>query len=229
MVFPPLVITQRDGAGVIPLGELDQPLPSGESLNYQAQRLSDCDMPFYGPRFVQLLLRIDQELATASHAAGCPCGSVLHRANYPRKPRGCLPADRDAFSSRLSFCCSHCRKRTTSMSARFLGRRVYVMLAVVLCSTRSIERMPAATPLAALLEVPRRTLRRWRQWWTERFPQTALWQASGARFMPPPERQQFPDSLLAAFTGPPDAALLRLLVFLSPLTTRCPVTLQPGR
>jgi hypothetical protein len=37
-------------------------------------------------------------------------------------------------SSRLSFCCAECRKRTTSMSVRFLGRRVYLALAVVLVS-----------------------------------------------------------------------------------------------
>jgi len=34
MLLSSLVITLRDGDGVIPLGELDQPLPSEESLNY---------------------------------------------------------------------------------------------------------------------------------------------------------------------------------------------------
>jgi hypothetical protein len=176
-----------------------------------------------------VLLHIDRELAAQVQAAGCPCGSVLHSANYPRKPRGCAPADRDDFSSRLSFCCGHCRRRSTSMSVRFLGRRVYVMLAVVLCSSRSVERISAAGPLGALLNVPRRTLARWRDWWTELFPQTALWRAAGTRVMPPPDLQALPDSLLAAFPGPPAAALLRLLVFISPLTTRCPVTLHQGR
>lgn len=170
-------------------------------------------------------MRIDQELAAQVQAAGCPCGSVLHRANYPRKPRGCAPADRGDFSSRLSFCCSLCRTRSTSMSVRFLGRRVYVMLAVVVGSTRSLDRMSGVGQLAAALDVPRRTLGRWRDWWTELFPQTALWRAAGARVMPPPDLQQLPDSLLAAFGGAPEAALLRLLVFLSPLTRRCPVTL----
>jgi len=115
------------------------------------------------------------------------------------------------------------------MSVRFLGRRVYVMLTVVLGSRRSVERMPAAARLATSLQIPRRTLLRWRQWWAESFPQTPLWQAHGARVMPPPDMQQLPDSLIAAFIGPPEAALLRLLVFLSPLTTRCPITLSRGR
>ncbi len=129
----------------------------------------------------------------------------------------------------MSFCCSVCRKRRTSSSVRFLGRRVYVMLAVVIGSTRALDRVAGVRELAAALDVPRRTLRRWRAWWTELLPQTALWRAAGARVMPPPDLRQLPDSLLAAFGGPPEAALLRLLVFLSPLTTRCPVMLRRGR
>ena len=35
------------------------------------------------------------------------------------------------------------------MSVRFLGRRVYVMLAMVLASTRSVTCMPAAAQLSA--------------------------------------------------------------------------------
>lgn len=84
------------------------------------------------PRFFELLLRIDQELAQRSHAAGCACGGVLHCGNYPRKPRGCLIEVRFKFETRFSFCCNLCRKRTTSVSVRFLGRRVYLALAVVL-------------------------------------------------------------------------------------------------
>ncbi|MGH8531021.1 MAG: hypothetical protein ACRETN_14440 [Nevskiales bacterium] len=114
------------------------------------------------------------------------------------------------------------------MSVRFLGRRVYVMLAVVLMSTRALEGMPAAARLCAWLQVPRRTLRRWRQWWTTQFPQTPLWQAAGARFMPPPDVHLFPASLLVCFVGPAEQALLRLLVFLSPLTVRCVVTPRHG-
>lgn len=102
------------------------------------------------------------------------------------------------------------------------------MLAVVVASTRSLDQMSMAGQLAAALDVPRRTLRRWRVWWTALFPQTDQWRSAGAGIMPPPDLQRLPDSLLAAFTGPPEAALLRLLVFLSPLTTRCQVTLQQG-
>lgn len=179
------------------------------------------------PSFLQLLVSIDQEFAAQVRASGCPCGGVLHLAVYPRKPRGLASTDRADFLSRLSFCCSVCRKRSTSMSVRFLGRRVYVMLSVVLTSTRAVERMPAAAQLSSWLKVPRQTLARWREWWTAQFPQTALWRAAGSRFMPPPDAQQFPSCLLERFVGSPAEALLRLLVFFSPLSVR-PIALNGG-
>ena len=79
-----------------------------------------------------MLLRMDQELAQQTRACGCACGGVLHRGDYPRKLRGCLIEFRVDFETRFSFCCSLCRKRTTSISVRFLGRRVYLAMAVVL-------------------------------------------------------------------------------------------------
>ena len=178
--------------------------------------------------FLALLLRIDVELAVQARADGCPCGGVLHRSDYPRQSRGLAKADRADFESRFSFCCNVCRKRMTSQSVRFLGRRVYVMLVVVLASARSVECMPAAKELSTWLAVPRQTLGRWRQWWTAQFPQTPFWQVFGARFMPPPDGQRFPASLLERFSGSAADSLLLLLKFLSPLTAR-PVALRQGR
>ena len=171
------------------------------------------------PRFFQLLLRVDQEFAQQTRAGGCVgCGGVLHRGDYPRKPRGCLPEVRSDFESRFSFCCSVCRKRTTSMSVRFLGRRVYLAMAVVLVSARHAGQTPADSRAASLLDVPVRTLARWRCWWQELFPLTVLWRGACARFMPPVVTAEMPTSLLACFTGEPAPSLLRMLVFLSPLT-----------
>jgi len=180
------------------------------------------------PRFYLLLLRIDDELSSEVRLRGCACGGVLHRANYPRKPRACLSEVRADFESRFSFCCNRCRRRTTSMSVRFLGRRVYLSLAVVLASARHAGQRPAAARLSTELNIPVRTLQRWRQWWGEQFPLTPLWQAACARFMPPVDTETFPASLLERFAGDAAEALLRLLVFLSPLTVR-PVTLNEGR
>ena len=168
--------------------------------------------------FFRLLLRIDQGLALERRVGGCACGGVLHVDDYPRKPRGCPDEVRDDFSSRFSFCCNRCRTRATPPSVRFLGRRVYVALAVVLMSARHCAPTPAANHAAALLEIPLRTLQRWRQWWQERLPVSAFWQAASARFLPPVTVAAMPGALLARFVGTAAESLLRLLVFLSPLT-----------
>lgn len=186
-----------------------------------------CHALLQAPAFFRLLLRIDEELASEARVSGCACGGALHRANYPRKPRACLSEVRADFESRFSFCCNRCRRRTTSMSVRFLGRRVYLALAVVLASARHVGQRPAASRLAADLEVPVRTLQRWRQWWNQQFPVTPLWQAACARFLPPVATDLFPVSLLERFAGDAEEALSRLLVFLSPITVR-PVALNEG-
>jgi hypothetical protein len=101
---------------------------------------------------------------------------------------------------------------------RFLGRRVYLGLAVVLCSARHAGQNTAAARVSSTLAVPVRTLQRWRQWWVDLFPLTPLWQASCARFMPPVASDLFPAGLLDRFTGDAAEQLMRLLVFLSPIT-----------
>ena len=187
-----------------------------------------CHALLQDPNFFRLLCRMDEEMAREARARGCPCGGVLHRADYPRKPRACPAAVRAEFESRFSFCCGVCRRRTTAMSVRFLGRRVYLALAVVLGSARHTGQNVAAARLAVTLTIPLRTLGRWRQWWCQQFPLTPLWQGACARFMPPPATDRFPASLLARFTGDAAQALLRLLVFLRPLTVSA-TALREGR
>ena len=188
-----------------------------------------CHILLQDPKFFQLLLRIDIDLAAQARGGGCPhCGSTLHRSDYPRKPRACPDEVRADYESRLSFCCSVCRKRLTSMSVRFLGRRVYLGLAVVLLSARLAGPTSTAARLCQTLEVPYRTLARWRTWWREHFPATPLWQVACARFMPPVPIAQFPASLIERFTGSTEESLMRLLVFLTPLTVGPPITLREG-
>jgi len=127
---------------------------------------------------------------------------------------------RDDYSSRLSFCCAVCRQRATSLSVRFLGRRVYLALAVVLVSGSRTGSTATGVRLGAELGVARQTLKRWQVWWTEQFPLTPLWRATCARFMPPADVLGFPLTLLERFTGPPADSLMRLLVYLSPVTVR---------
>jgi len=173
-------------------------------------------------------LSIDEELAAEVHAGRCACGGVFHRANYPRKPWACRNEVRADFESRFSFCCSDCRKRKTSTSVRFLGRRVYLALAVVLCFARHAGQNTAEARLSTDLAVPLRTLQRWRQWWVDLFALTPLWHASGARFMAPVDSDLFPAGLLERFVGDAAEQLMRLLVVLSPITVTA-ISLPEGR
>jgi len=198
--------------------DFEQAVFVGESLSTKNETTKVCHTLLQNPKFFSLLLQIDTELASQMHATACACGGVLHRGNYPRKPRACPKEVRHAFESRFSFCCSRCRKRSTSKSVRFLGRRVYVALAVVLLPQRRTTLSAAAVQLCDTLEVPARTLARWRHWWRQLFPATALWQDICARFMPPVQTIELPTSLVARFTGAVHEVMARLLGLLSPLS-----------
>lgn len=183
-----------------------------------------CHTLLQDPQFFRLLVRIDEELAEETRLKGCACDGVLHVANYPRKPRGCLSEFRSWLETRFSFCCSRCRQRRTPRSVRFLGRRVYVALAMVLMSNRQ----SAAERQASSLQIPVRTLQRWARWWRDEFVQTPFWRANQGRFMPPVALDQCPASLLDRFAGEAAEMMQRLLVFLSPLSVRM-ITLPEGR
>lgn len=198
--------------------DFEQAVFVGESLSTKIETAKVCHTLLQNPKFFSLLVQIDAELAAQMHATPCACGGVLHRGNYPRKPRACPKEMRHAFESRWSFCCSRCRKRSTSKSVRFLGRRVYVALSVVLLPQRRAALSASAVQLCDTLDVPARTIARWRQWWLQRFATTALWSQGCARFMPPVHIASLPTSLIARFEGAAHEAMVRLLSFLSPLS-----------
>ena len=150
--------------------------------------------------YFETLMAWDEELARCVAAARCPhCGGPLHRANYPRKPRGGLLADAgEAFRLRHSLCCGRegCRKRSLPPSLRFLGRRVYLE-AVVLLATMVVELAAALRDAWVHTGVPRRTLRRWQAWWRGSFPHSRTWLEVAARFAPPPpDDTRLPRSLV---------------------------------
>jgi hypothetical protein len=80
-----------------------------------------------------------------------------------------------------------------------------------------------------VLGIPIRTLERWRQWWQTEFALTPLWQAECARFMPPVAAGRLPGELLERFAGQTTEPLLRLLLFLTPLTVRSMIDIREGR
>ena len=166
-----------------------------------------------------MLRELDVEEAERVRLLGCPyCGGKLHQANYPRKPRGINDLEEEDWC-RLSFCCEECRRRTTPKSTRFLGRKVYhavvVILALVLRPTTLVRRLAAATEASAL------TIGRWVKWWNGPVLGSNWWREVLARVMPPPDEGAPVRSLYERFlASAPDTrtALTRLLSFTSPLT-----------
>lgn len=171
----------------------------------------------------ELLLRLDEDLAAEAREKGCPCRGRLHSARYRRKPRGVPRQLEDDYSIRHSFCCAEegCRKRTTPPSFRFLSRRVYVSVLVVLLT--ALRHGPTPTRVAALREmagVSRRTVERWRQWWQKDFVRTPFWKSACGQFASPLELKSLPLSLLEAFrVETAQEKTIALLRFILPLTT----------
>jgi hypothetical protein len=96
-----------------------------------------------------LLLALDSDLAARTRARG-PCGGPPFVADFARKlggARGPLPA---GFEQRRSFCGGRdgCRRRQTPPSVRFLGRKVYLAVTVVLVN--ALHHGPRPARLAAL-------------------------------------------------------------------------------
>jgi hypothetical protein len=177
-----------------------------------------CHVLLQDPAFFRLLTRIDVEFAAEARQGRCPeCAGPLHVADFPRKPRGCPASVREEYSRRLSFTCGWCDSRSTPASVRFLSRRVYVAVALILFSRPGGF---AAHALAEQLSVPARTVKRWRNWWQKDFQRTAFWQSVRERFVPQVVAEGLPQSLLARFQGPScQERLVQLLRFVCPLST----------
>jgi len=163
--------------------------------------------------FWSQLTEIDREFQQQLIAKGCPlCGGPLHVANHPRKPRG-VPLDvGEEWSWRFNTCCGHCRRRCMPPSVRFLGRRVYAGVIVMLASM-----------LAILCEAASKTLARWHAWWTQMLPAMTFWTGLRALFASVIVTSRLPTSLLERYESTSGAqskqALLKVLRALSPITT----------
>jgi hypothetical protein len=183
--------------------------------------------PSFNATFWAFLFTIDQDLAETICRRGCSCGGRLHRANYPRKPRGGPDPVPDTYKSRFSFTCDRdgCRKRSTPPSVRFLGRRIYLGAFVVLISAMRHGPTPQRVrEISTLLEVDWRTIARWQRFWRDHFPQSHFWRAEGARVILLTKVATLPLLLLTAFLGRWDdcddhKGWGRLLQFLAPITT----------
>jgi hypothetical protein len=122
----------------------------------------------------------------------------------------------------VSFCCAQedCRRRRTPESVRFLGRRVYAGLVVVLVTVMIHGLQPARVRrIRETLQIDSRTLKRWRQWWLDNFVRSSFWKAARARFMPVLCAETLPWSLWLRFELEERDRLLAVLEFLRPITT----------
>jgi hypothetical protein len=178
-----------------------------------------CQCHLADQHLFQLLEKVDADLTAKARLEGCLlCGGALHRSDYDRKPRG-----GPQWDTRFSLCCARegCRRRHTPPSVRFLGRRVYAGLVVVLVSAMIHGlKPPRVQRLREVLGIDRRTLERWRQWWLGLFVGSSFWREARARFMPPlcPKTLPLPLCLSFAVEDRRDR-LLDLLRFLAPITT----------
>lgn len=154
----------------------------------------------HDPRFFSLLLEFDRDLLRQAQEGRClHCGEVVHRGDFERKPRGAPGALPEGFSTRFSLCCSRCRRRLTPPSVRFLGRKVYLGVVVVLAT--ALMHGPSPPRVARLqqaLGVSRRTLKRWRLWWRESYGKSRCFRSLRALLRAPIDATLLPLSLLDA-------------------------------
>jgi hypothetical protein len=184
-----------------------------------------CQRYLADKRLFEWFEKCDTDLAELCRQGGClHCSGRLHRADYERKPRG-GPEDGQSDPKpvyRDSFCCDQegCRKRHTPPSVRFLGRKVYRGVVVLLVSAmRHGLKDEQVGALRESLGIDRRTMERWRSWWLKAFVQSPFWKVARARFMPLICEATLPWSLCQAFGLDDRDRLLDLLKFLSPITT----------
>jgi len=174
-----------------------------------------------GREFFVALERMDEEIARRVAAERCrACGGPLHRGDYDRKPRGGLiAAAGEELVRRFSLCCGSegCRKRTTPPSLRFLARRVYLGVAVIVASLAA-QAIGSARALQRVTGVPARTARRWLGWWRGAFICTEVFVAMRARLIGVDDGE-LPESLVQRLPGSPVQRVLGMLRLLAPLTT----------
>jgi hypothetical protein len=177
-----------------------------------------CDRSFWS-----FLVSIDRDLAEATRQRSCSCGGRLHCANYPRAPRGGPDDLPDEYSRRFSFCCDRdgCRRRVTPPSVRFLGRKVYLSVIVILISAMRQGPSPRRVrELSTSFGVDEATIARWQSFWRDHLPKTPFWKVARGRLVPIVETVALPRSLLDAFLRTDDLCQdwARLLRFLGPIT-----------
>jgi hypothetical protein len=177
----------------------------------------------------QLLLELDKETADDVRSEECThplCAEegdgkvVLHAAHFQRKPRGiniCAEC-KEEFCLRFSWCCAGCRHRTTPPSLRFLSRKVYLGVIVVVTTVLHNGVTPTRMrTLKELVGVSRQTVQRWRALW-KKLARTKLWRARRGKLCRPAKVKDLPRSWLDLAIGSATDRVLYLLRFVDIFT-----------
>lgn len=170
--------------------------------------------------FFQTLQSFDEDICEAARQSGCGfCEGHLDSSHYMRKPRGIEWAAIDAQSMRrFSLCCrsAGCRKRTTPMSLRFAGRKVYCSLFILLYVAVNESRQDqSVNELHRRFGLSRETGRRWIRIFTCRLTQSRWWKSrSGLKvFLMDGDFRIFKIFQIIGVASPPRDAWLLFLQF----------------
>jgi len=174
------------------------------------------------PSFHILLKVIDDDLAELSRKEGCcHCGGPLHQADYPRSPLGLPASCREHYESRRSLCCGKCRKRTTTPSVRFFGRRRFPAVIILLISAfmaGSSRRRYHQVKRYFGINLSFQTWVRWHRWWKSCLIETAFWKQAKAHLPQITPADPFPRQFILIYAGLLKQRLEKVLKFLAPLT-----------
>ena len=189
------------------------------------------------PNFFNHLLATDKQIARQVQAQNCSaCSGKLHQAHYDRKPRGIPDGVDPDYVIRFSFCCATqgCRKRTTAPSVRFLSRKVYtsvILLLVFLLKEKTDEAKIERVNQHFNQELAVETVRRWRYFWLFQLPMSMTFKRQGFSEQ---QKQFMPVSLVNVFSHlPAFEQLKKSLQWLLPLSSGirlfdCPFVLVTG-
>src|SRR6185369_8488070 len=116
-----------------------------------------------------------------------------------------LAAGGKRLDRRISLCCARegCRRRATPPSVVFLGRRVYLGIALLTASLTAAATRSAPPPSPpSPPSPPLRTVRRWLRWFREVLPRGSYFAAAHARLWPPIEdTANLPGALVERFSA----------------------------
>jgi len=174
-------------------------------------------------KLFEILYYIDKDLAAKTKQIPCPyCGSVLHTANYDRKPRGVNANIPDEFLKQQSLCCSNeeCRRRVQPQSVRFMGRRVYWMCVILVVMALRQNRPDgyAAKKLIKMYGIDIKTLYRWIEYFQQIFPSSPQWKSLRGKIDASIDNNSLPGDVVCYFINNADSpqnGLIQCLLFFS--------------